>query len=119
MSETAEALHMQDPVRQAIIERVCQYCIDRQEDGPPCMIEGQLCCVFGHLERVMDAVASVSDARLEPYLLSLRKRVCANCDHVHEDSSCALRNATLCPLNNYFPVVVEAIETVHEGRKIP
>lgn len=100
-----------EAVRAAIIDRVCKYCVDRQEDGPPCEIGGSTCCVFGHLERVFDAVTSTSDSGMQPYLLTLRKKVCSGCESVHDDGSCALRTATLCPLNNYFPMVVEAIET--------
>jgi hypothetical protein len=105
-----------EKVHGAILEKVCRYCVDRRPDGPPCQIEGSLCCVFGHFRPVVDAVldASGGDA-LRPYLLSLREKVCTTCTHSCGKERCSLREHMLCPLSYYFPLVVEAVESVRYG----
>lgn len=114
MDATARQV-FRDKVRSALMEGVCRFCVDRQEDGPPCIIEGTPCCVFGHIEPLTDAVLDSFETDMRPYLLKVRQKVCNICEHQHADGSCDLREETLCPLNNYLPLVVEAIESARYG----
>jgi len=103
-----------EEVRRAVLDRVCGYCVDRQPSGPPCTIQGTLCCVFGHFRPVVDGIvecSAQSDAT-RPYLLRLREKVCVSCEHTCPGGRCPLREHMLCPLSCYFPLVVEAVETV-------
>jgi ferredoxin len=109
--ESREAFY--EEVRRAVLERVCGYCVDRRPSGPPCMLDGRLCCVFGQFRPVVDSILEGPGADgMQPYLLRLRERVCVSCEHCGAEGRCPLREHMLCPLSYYFPLVVEAVESV-------
>jgi hypothetical protein len=100
-------------------DEICPYCVDRTPegppDGPPCEIDGELCCIFQHLDNMVKAVVSTSDSDVRPYIRMTRQVVCSACDHQDPSGFCPQRVETLCALNNYLPLVVEAIEDVQYG----
>lgn len=67
--------------------------------------------LFTHLQDVIDIVASIKDYSTEPYLEKLRAVVCVDCAQ-DPQGSCVRRNAGMCGLNDYFPIIVGTIEDV-------
>ncbi len=65
--------------------------------------------LFLHLSEVIKIVASIKDYSTEPYLEKLRSVVCAECSQ-NLQSQCVRRSAGMCGLNEYFPMIVGAIE---------
>jgi len=114
-SQTKPGEGFYEEVRKAVLERVCGYCVDRQPSGPPCTLQGHLCCVFGHFQPVVDAVlegSALGGDGMQPYLLRLREKVCVSCEHCGSAGRCPLREHMLCPLSFYFPLFVESVESV-------
>ncbi|MBM2841002.1 MAG: hypothetical protein HW412_1530 [Bacteroidetes bacterium] len=56
---------------------------------------------------------------MEPYIEALRKNVCADCLHQSPDGTCSFRSNVDCGLDRYFPLIVEAIEELHERQSSP
>lgn len=109
---TSEMKQFREAVHDKILEKVCPYCVDRTPEGPPCEIDGELCCVFSHLDNMLKAVLATDDSDMRPYIRMTRQVVCSACDHQEPSGFCPRRAETLCALNNYLPLVVEAIEEV-------
>lgn len=103
---------MQSLVHDKILEKVCPLCVDRTTEGPPCEIDGKLCCVFLHLDNMLKAVLSTQSENLLPYIKKVRSVVCTACEHPDEQGFCPTRAESFCALNNYAPLLIEAIEEV-------
>jgi hypothetical protein len=65
--------------------------------------------LFLHLNDVIGIVAGIKDYSTEPYLEKLRSVVCAECSE-NSQGQCVRRSAGMCGLNEYFPMIVGAIE---------
>jgi hypothetical protein len=57
-----------------------------------------------------EAILEVSSDRIEPYIESIRNRVCVRCEYWDPDGNCTRRDTDNCMLSSYLPLVVEAIE---------
>ncbi len=86
------------------IERLRQ---DSGKDLPEDLFEP----LFAHLQDVIDIVASIKDYSTEPYLEKLRAVVCVECAQ-DPRGTCVRREAGMCGLNDYFPMIVGTIEDV-------
>jgi hypothetical protein len=67
-----------------------------------------------HLPLIINAVNRVSSDRVEDYVSELRAIVCTQCMHQSAEGKCGLRTFLECGLDRYFPLVIEAIESVNE-----
>jgi len=65
--------------------------------------------LFHHLTEVIEIVASIKDYSTEPYLEKLRSVVCVDCN-ADRSGDCVRRDAGMCGLNDYFPLIVGTIE---------
>ena len=98
--------------RQAIQQKVCAKCIDRDSLGNCLLSEGDACALTTHLPQIVEAVLSVQSMMLDPYVAALRKQVCSECRNQSLDATCSLRRSLDCGLDRYYPLVVEVIEEV-------
>jgi len=89
---------------------VCSRCIERPPDGPPCAPVGKRCGIELNLERLVDAVHTVRNDSLDPYIEVFHDEVCAHCAN-RPTKQCP------CPLEYLLLLAVEAIETVDERRR--
>jgi hypothetical protein len=93
-------------------EQVCSRCVERLPGGPPCSPLGKACPVEMHLPRYLDAIREVNSPFLGPYLDNLHDRVCARCERRGSDN-CP------CPMNYLLVLMVQAVETVNQRRRLP
>jgi hypothetical protein len=100
---------------QAIQQKVCTKCIDRDSLGNCLLSEGDACALRTHLPQIVEAILSVQSAALDPYVAALRRHVCSECRSQSFDKSCSLRRSLDCGLDRYFPLVIEAIEEVNHA----
>ncbi len=100
----------------AVQYKVCVNCIDGDGHGN-CRLSGEEDCgLKAYFPKIVESILAVQADRIEPYLESLRKNVCAFCRHQTPDGKCSFRLHLDCGLDRYFPLVIEAIE---EGRYAP
>ncbi len=93
-----------------IQKQVCSRCIERPAGGPPCAPSGKRCGIELNLERLVNAVGSVHNAAVDPYIPVFHDKVCEHCTNRPTDQ-CP------CPLDYLFLLAVEAIETVNQRRQ--
>ena len=96
----------------AVQERVCRHCIDTDRSGVCRLSANQACGVKVHFPTIVETVLSIQDDRLDPFVVSLRKNVCAVCNDQSVNGTCVIRNRIDCALDRYYPMIVEAIESV-------
>jgi hypothetical protein len=93
-----------------IREHVCSRCIERPPGGPPCAPVGKRCGIELNLKPLVDAVHTVGNDSLDPYIEAFHDDVCAHCANQPT-------NQCPCPLEYLLLLAVEAIETVDERRR--
>jgi hypothetical protein len=107
--------------QEAMREAICGMCVcfaeDRQGAGRCVHENSGQCSLFAHLEEVVDVISGVDSDSIEAYTQTLRRKVCANCDHQDERGICDLRDSrgplpNWCILDAYFNLIVGAVEEV-------
>lgn len=96
---------------EAIKERVCRHCIDADSDGNCRLTPDKLCTIEANYDRIVKAILSTRSDRYEDYVAALRENVCENCSYGTPEN-CDDRNLVECPLDRYYPMVVDAIEAI-------
>ncbi|GMU21636.1 MAG: hypothetical protein AMXMBFR13_17280 [Phycisphaerae bacterium] len=98
-----------DRIEQHLRSRICAVCVNAEPDGA-CGLPAQYPCpLFLHLDQVINVVASTQDDSVSPYVDRLRKIVCSHC-RMDSDGDCEGPAQHICPLDSYFPLVIELIE---------
>lgn len=94
----------------AIKSHVCRKCIDSDGFGN-CLIDPSIDCTLGlYLPKVVDIVNRIHSDTIDAYIDELRARVCPECKYQTATGTCVLRPSVECPLDRYFPLVVQIIE---------
>ena len=101
-----------DPYVKAIQEKVCSVCIDRKYDGTCSLTMIQTCAAELYLPRIVSAIRKVSSRKIEDYIEQLREDVCSSCRYESPDGKCALRETLDCGLDRYYPLIVQAVESI-------
>lgn len=98
----------------AVQERVCKVCIDSDPLGNGvCRIsEASMCGVKEYFPKIVKIVLSVKSDKMDDYIIALRENVCKECRET-PDGVCELRNSVECALDRYYPLIVQAIESVN------
>ena len=97
---------------QAAQAKVCVHCVDRDAHGN-CRLSGEEeCGLKAYFPKIVEAILTVRDTKIEPYIDSLRRNVCEHCRHRSSDGMCSYRTRLDCGLDRYFPLVIEAVEEV-------
>ncbi len=97
----------------AVQNTVCKVCIDSDAygDGICRISEMSMCGVKEYFPKIVDIVLSVRSDNMDDYIISLRENICKDCRQT-PDGICELRNSVECALDRYFPLIVQAIESV-------
>ncbi len=97
---------------QAVQHKVCARCVDGDGHGR-CRLNGEDACGLKlHFPRIVETVLAVQSNTIEQYIEALRQNVCVDCKHQSADGICTSRSNLDCGLDRYFPLVIEAIESV-------
>jgi hypothetical protein len=91
-------------------EKICAVCIDRKTDGTCDHDKQGTCTLMQKIPEAVEAISLVDSPYMEPYIASLRKRVCQNCLLRGVNGDCGPRDTDRCMLDSYLPLVVEVIE---------
>jgi hypothetical protein len=100
-----------DRFREALKERVCSICFDRNDDGTCGLPAGRVCALEAHLPEIVQAIESVESFDLSPYVDGIRSQVCPECNE-DENGRCAFRERFDCSVDNFLMLVVDTIEDV-------
>lgn len=104
-----------DLVREALKERVCSVCFERNDDGTCGLPPERTCALEAHLPDIIRAVEAVESVDLEPYVESIRTRVCPHCSQDAE-GRCVFRDNFDCSVDNFLYLIVETVEDVKTGK---
>ncbi len=98
---------------QAIRTNVCTKCLDGDGYGN-CRLDPAIeCALQNYLPLIVNAVSRIESDQMDDYVRELRAIMCAQCKYQSANGYCVLRSEVDCPLDRYFPLVVEAIEEVN------
>ena len=100
-----------DKYLEAIKEKVCTHCIDAGQDGDCRISTSRDCTIETNYNRIVKSILATKSNRYEDYVAGLRENVCENCSYGEPDQ-CDDRNQVECPLDRYYPMIVDAIEEV-------
>ena len=99
-----------DRIEATLRRRICSVCIEAQPDGS-CGLPAQYpCALFRHLDRVINIVVKTRGNRIDEYTRKMRELICSNCRLDQLSGDCGRPDDQVCPLDIYFPLVVEIIE---------
>jgi len=94
---------------EAIKDKVCPTCIDSDQIGNCRISSSRDCTIDSNYERIVKAILATKSDRYEDYVAGLRENVCENCSYGAPEN-CDDRNQVECPLDRYYPMIVDAIE---------
>jgi hypothetical protein len=105
-----ESSQARDRIEAALRKQICSVCIEAQPDGS-CGLPAQYpCALFRHLERVINIVTGTSSDTMAAYAAQMRQVICKNCRLDESSGDCGRPDDQVCPLDIYYPLVVEIIE---------
>jgi hypothetical protein len=105
-----ESTLARERIETVLRKRICSVCIEAQPDGS-CGLPAQYpCALFRHLDRVINIVASTNSNSMAAYTDQMRAVICANCRLDQVSGDCGRPDDQVCPLDIYFPLVVEIVE---------
>lgn len=104
---------LQHEYEEAIRTRVCAACIERTGRGPCGMGQWTECTLNQFMPEVITLVNSIQSDTLYDYYAGLRVRICPSCKEA-VDGICTVREVLTCPLDQYFPLIVESIRSVND-----
>jgi hypothetical protein len=96
-------------VLEAIRARVCSHCIDANQKGICTLPAESTCPVELYTSLIVQAIGTVQSDDYPAYVAALREQVCNNCAYGSADV-CELRDQIDCPLDRYYPMVIEVVE---------
>jgi hypothetical protein len=98
-----------DEYRTQLREDVCNRCIERLPDAPPCGPLGKGCGIERHLAELVEICRTTDSALIDPYIEKLHGVICQTCEF-KDGPDCP------CPLDYLLQLAVEAIEKVEKRR---
>ena len=90
---------------QEIRSEVCDHCVERPADGPPCGPLGKHCGIEEHLDELVEEAHLIHSSAINPYLEEFHRRTCAVCER-RDTEECP------CPLDYLHVLAVQAIDQV-------
>ncbi len=103
---------------QKVKHKVCVRCVDGDEFGNCLLPKSQMCALIEHFPLIVESVEKIQSNFVSDYVNVLRKTVCETCTHQNENGFCGVRYSLDCGLDRYFPLVIEAIESVEKDKTI-
>lgn len=103
---------LMDEYADAIRTQVCVACLDRTGRGV-CGTEGwDRCPLNRYLDQIVALVNRQEGVALQDLVHGMKSTVCADC-RVNPQAFCRCGREDECALEQYFPLVIEAIRTVN------
>lgn len=99
-----------DVYAEAIRSKVCSVCLDRTGRGICGLGSWDDCALNRYLNDVVILVNSIQSDSMHDYVHELHNVVCVSCLN-NADGYCKERSD--CPLDRFFPLVVEAVQEVN------
>lgn len=98
---------------QAVQQMVCRVCIDSAPSGNGiCRVsEMSMCGVKEYFPKIVKIVLSIKSDKMDDYIIALRENICKECRET-PNGVCELRDSVECALDRYYPLIVQAIESV-------
>lgn len=101
---------MLESIERQLRDKICPNCVRRKRDGSCSLPADRPCSLFSNLEDIVDIVKSTRSRRIDPYVETLRDRVCDACHFQDDHGQCPCRTNVDCALDTYYPLIVEVIE---------
>lgn len=102
----------------AVRAGICSNCVDGDVWGD-CRLDGAIQCpVPSYLLSVADLVKRGGIESMHDYSGDIRAIVCSQCQQQWGNGRCGMREEIDCPLERYFPQIVEAIERVNRRKAV-
>lgn len=105
-----------DLYAEAIRSKVCSVCLDRTGRGICGLGSWDDCALNRFLKDIIIVVNSIQSNSMHDYVQELHNIICASCTD-NPTGKCGLRETEECPLDRYFPLVVEAVQEVNARYK--
>ena len=96
----------------AIRQRICSVCVDRNTGGNCALDASSECALFDSFPRIVQAVSGVQSELIDDYVAAIRSTVCSECVNQDRNGICNVREEVRCALDRYLLLIVEAIEEV-------
>lgn len=100
-----------DRIVESIHARVCALCMHADAVGSCSIGQRSTCAVERFLPQIVEVATTVNSDRIDDYVSALREIVCRVCRPDGQEH-CGVRDATVCGLDRYFVLIIEAIEDV-------
>jgi len=97
-------------IEQRLRSAICPNCVRYTRTGGCSLPPQRPCSLFSNLSTIVDIVISTHAARIDPYVDTLREKVCAACHFEDDHGTCPCRDSLDCALDTYYPLIVDVIE---------
>ncbi|MCA9256693.1 MAG: hypothetical protein KDA33_13685 [Phycisphaerales bacterium] len=101
---------MNPTIEQRLRARICPNCVRRTSSGGCSLPADRPCSLFANLDEIVSIVRETHSKRIDPYVETLRDRVCGACHFQDDHGRCPCREGVDCALDTYYPLIVEEIE---------
>ena len=101
---------MSKTIEQRLREKICPNCVRRTRDGGCSLPEDRPCSLFANLDEIIEIVRQTRSSQIDPFVNTLRERVCGACHFQDDHGQCPCRQDVDCALDTYYPLIVEEIE---------
>lgn len=101
---------MPQTIEQRLREKICPNCVRRTSDGGCSLPADRPCSLFANLDEIVRIVRETRSRKIDPYVDTLRERVCGACHFQNDHGRCPCREDVDCALDTYYPLIVEEIE---------
>ena len=102
----------------AVRAGICSKCTDGDIWGVCHLDQAVQCPVPAFLLSVAELVRQGGVKTMQGYETDIRAIVCSRCQQQWGNGRCGMREEVDCPLERYFPQVIEAIERVHHRQQV-
>lgn len=109
---------MVTPYWELLHARICHRCIDGDGKGDCRLPATEVCALKAFLPEIITTITKMQSGSYHAYVNALRNQVCSQCDGQRADGTCSKRETLECALDRYYPLVVEAIESVRADAKL-
>ena len=107
-----------DAQHEAIRRYVCERCVDYGQDNMCHSHDPEGCGIFRNLPDLIAISKELHELKLDAYVRAVRDRICFKCKNATgSGENCEVREHSDCGLDNYLPLVIEALETLEEKGK--
>jgi hypothetical protein len=100
-----------DKYLEAIKNNVCTHRIDADQFGNCRISPDRICAIESNYDRIVKSILATKGDRYADYVAGLRENVCENCSY-GTSKECNDRDHVECPLDRYYPMIVDVIEEV-------